>query len=335
MKIANATISGIIIIFVLIVLSTTLYKVDQTQQAVITQFGKTVEVILNPIDTNEETLKRLEANYNAKGIKFSYGPGLKIKKPFIQKVNLFERRILAWDGYPEQIPTKDKRYITVDTTARWYIEDPLLFLQTVRTETTAHARLDDIIDSVVRDAITERILIESVRKSNRKMEVTEEELKEAVKVGKIKEGRGKITREITAKSAEACKTYGIKIVDMRIKRISYVESVKKKIEDRMMAERMRVAEMYRSEGEGEYQKIIGKKEKELRTVLSQAYKKAQGIKGKADAEAVKIYANAYNRDAEFYQFLNTLELYKNLGENTHLILGTDNEIFKYLKNFTP
>ena len=334
MKITRLIVSGIIVMFILILLSNTLYTVDQTKQAVVTQFGKPVRVILNAIEKDEEILARLKENYEKEGIKLSYGAGLKVKTPFIQKVDFFERRILAWDGYPEQVPTKDKRYIKVDTTARWYIEDPFLFLQTVRTETTAHARLDDVIGSAVRDAITERLLIESVRMSNRKMEVAEEELKEAVKVERIKEGREKITEDITAKSQEACRKYGIEIVDVRIKRINYVETVKKKIEDRMIAERKRIAEMYRSEGQGEHQKVMGKKEKELKTILSQAYRKAQEIKGKADAKAVKIYANAYNRDPEFYQFLNTLELYKTLGKDTKIILGTDNQLFKYLKGFS-
>ncbi len=334
MKITRLVVSGIIVIFILIVLSNTLYTVDQTRQAVITQFGKPVRVILNLVEKDEQALAGLKENYEKRGVRISYEAGLKAKVPFIQKVNFFERRILAWDGYPEQIPTKDKKYITVDTTARWYIGDPLLFLQTVRSETTAQARLDDVIDSVVRDAITERVLIESVRMSNREMEVAEEELKEAVEVEKIKEGREKITEDITAKSREACRKYGIQIVDVRIKRINYVETVKEKIEGRMIAERQRIAEMYRSEGQGEHQKIMGKKEKELKTILSQAYREAQQIKGKADAQAVKIYANAYNRDPEFYQFINTLELYKTLGKDTKIVLGTDNQLFQYLKDFS-
>lgn len=319
-----------------VALCNALYKVDQTKQAVITQFGKPVRVIVNPVKKDEDFLAKLKDEYKNQGIKYSEGAGLKVKIPFIQDVNYFERRILAWDGFPEQIPTKDKKYIWVDTTARWYINDPLKFLQTVRTEDTANARLDDIIDSLVRDSITGRVLPESVRNSNRELTAAEQELEENVKGEEIKEGREKITKEVYENARKACAKFGIEVIDVRIKGINYVDSVKEKVFDRMIAERERIAERYRSEGQGETEKIMGKKELDFKTIMSEAYRKAQIIKGNADGQATKIYAEAYNKDPEFYQFLKTLEIYQNqLGDKTKLIIGTDNELLKYLKDYSP
>ena len=334
MRKASLIINGVIILAILIVASSTFFIIDQSQQAVVTQFGRPVKVILNPVVGDPGTVKAIEDAYRKKGLKVSVGAGLYAKLPFVQQVHLFDRRLLTWDGFPEQIPTRDKKYIWVDTTARWYIEDPLLFLQTVKNENTAQARLDDIIDSVVRDTITDRDLIESVRSSNRKMRVSERELQSSTLVEPIKEGRIKLTREVTAKADRVCRRYGIRILDVVIKRISYIESVKKKIEERMIAERLRIAEKYRSEGQGEYQKVIGNREKELKTILSGAYRRSQEIRGKADAEAVTIYADAYNLDPDFYQFLKTLEIYKKIPEKSRLVIGTDNSFFRYIKDFS-
>ncbi len=293
---------------ILIVVSSSLYSVKMTEQVIITRFGK-------PIG---KTIKKA---------------GLHIKMPFVEKVNRFEKRLLEWDGDPNQIPTKDKKYIWVDTYARWKISDPLKYFQSVRNETGAQARLDDIIDAATRDAITEHLLIEVVRNSNRKMMMAESEMKLTEDVmAKIQYGREGITEQILNRASKMVPQYGIELVDVRIKHINYVEEVRKKVYERMISERTRIAEKYRSEGQGKKAEIEGKMEKELQRITSEAYRKSQEIKGKADAEATKIYADAYNRDPEFYSFYKTLETYKNtIDKNTVIIFSTENEYLKYLK----
>jgi len=306
----------VVVIVALVVLSGALYVVDQTQQVVITQFG---EPIGKPITQ----------------------PGLHFKTPFIQKVNYFDKRIQEWDGKPTQIPTKDKKYIWVDTTARWKIVDALKFLQTTGSVRVILARLDDIIDSATRNQITSHLLYELVRSSNREfiqselgaeaamIRETEEEIEE------VKYGREKITQAILEEASEVAPQYGIKLVDVRIKRINYVEEVREKVYSRMISERKRIAERYRSEGEGEKAKIEGMREKELQRITSEAYKQAREIEGKADAEAIKIYAQAYNKDPEFYSFLKTLEAYQEtLDKETWLILSSDGEFYKYLESLS-
>jgi membrane protease subunit HflC len=325
------------IVMLILLAIASIYIVDQSEQAVVTQFGKPVKVIINPIEgiKAEAVQQRLKQRYNDEGIAVSMGAGIRFKVPFIQQVKKFERRLLRWNGYPEQIPTKDKKYIWVDTTARWYIEDPLQFLRSVGTQEQALARLDDIIDSSTRNSITKRNLIEVVRTDNRPMEVAEEELQETTKVSKLTEGRPVIVKEITDSSRKSCEEYGIGIHEggVLIKGLIYVESVKEKVEDRMIEERLRIAKKYTSEGEGEYERIMGDKEREIRTILSEAYKTAREIEGAADAKATEIYANAYDKDPEFYRFLRTLELYENSigGDQTKLILGTDNPLFELIK----
>ncbi len=321
----------------LILLSTSMYVVDQTEQAVVTQFGKPVMVIVNPIEGREKerVLTELRDKYSKEGISVTEGAGMHFKVPLIQNVRKFERRLLRWNGYPEQIPTKDKKYILVDCTARWYIKDPLQFLRSVGTEEQAHARLDDTVNSGTRNSITKRNLIEIVRTDNREMRVAEEELRETTQVSPVTEGRPKIVAEITEAARKACEVYGIGIHSsgVLIKGLTYIEDVKTEVEERMIEERLRIAEQYTSEGEGEYQKIMGDKEREVKTILSEAYKTAQEIEGKADAEASDIYAKTFGKDPEFYKFFKTLELYeKHLGgEKTRLILGTDNSLFELLK----
>jgi membrane protease subunit HflC len=223
----------------------------------------------------------------------------------------------------------------VDSTARWYIEDPLQFLRSVGTEEQAHARLDDIIDSTTRNSITSRNLLEVVRSDNRPMQVAEEELQETTQVGKVTEGREAIVKEITVVSSKACEEYGIRIHEdgVLIKGLIYVETVKEKVEDRMIEERLRIAKKYTSEGEGEYERIMGDKERDVKTILSEAYRTSREIEGEADAKATEIYAAAYSKDPEFYRFWKTLELYETSlgGEKTKLMLGSDNGLFEYLK----
>lgn len=302
----------IIVVIIIIVLSSTLYIVSEPQQAVVTQFGKPIKEVMEP--------------------------GLYFKTPFIQRVRYFDDRLLEWDGYPTQIPTLDKKYIWVDTFARWRIVSPLKFLQSMRDETGAQARLDDIIDAAVRNQITSYVLLEAVRDSNRPM-ATEIVAGEAEKLGtlemqEIKTGRDEITKRILKEAQELTSQYGIELVDVHIKHINYVESVRKKVYSRMITERKRIAEMYRSEGEAQRMEILGKKERELKTILSEAFKEAEQIKGKADAKAVKIYADAYNKDPEFYSFLNTMETYKTtLDKNSWMILTTGGDYFQYLTEF--
>ena len=304
---------ALIILIVLMAVSGVMYVVDETKQVVITQFGKPVG---NPITT----------------------AGLHFKKPFIQKVRYFEKRLLEWDGDPNQIPTKDKKYIWVDTTARWKIVDALKFLQSVNNEMGAHARLDDIINSATRDTVTRHLLVETVRNSNRIMEmeggknviITDEALE------RIEVGRKALEKIILHDAMELAPKYGIELVDVRIKRINYVKDVRREVYKRMISERKRAAEQYRSEGQGRRAEIEGQRGKELKLITSEAYRKSEGLKGKADAEVIGIYARAYNQDPEFYSFLKTLETYKKtIDKNSTIILTTDSDYYKYLKGLKP
>ncbi len=295
--------------------SGTFYIVDETQQVVVTQFG---EPIGAPITQ----------------------AGLHFKIPFVQTVNYFEKRILEWDGDPNQIPTRDKRYIWVDATARWKIVDALKFMQSVGNEAGAQTRLDDIVDANARDVISNANSIEVVRDTNRLVEdakalgSTDDTDWEAV-IGthdRVDTGREKLTREILRRSREILPNYGIELIDVQIKRINYVQEVRKKVYERMISERKRAAERFRSEGQGEKAGIEGQTVKEMEQIQSEAYRKAQEIRGKADAEATDIYAEAYNKDPEFYSFIKTMETYRTtVSPSTTLFLSTDNELYKYLQ----
>jgi len=294
---------------VLLILVDAVFVVSETSQVIITQFG---EPIGGPTNT----------------------AGMHLKAPFIQKTNYFEKRWLEWEGFPNQIPTKDKKYIWVETYARWRISDPLVFYQRVRDERGGHSRLDDIVDGETRNAIANFDLIELVRSTNREFELTEESaiLELSEMITKIETGREKIAHIILEAASKITPQFGVEIRDVRIKRINYVEEVQQKVFDRMIAERKRIAAKYRSEGDGKSAEIRGQKEKELKRIQSEAYRKAQEIKGKADAEATRIYAQAYSVDPEFYQFLKTLETYRtSLDSETWLLLSTDSEFLKFLK----
>jgi len=297
------------VIVALIILADAVYIVSETNQVIITQFGEPIGGAIT-------------------------SPGLHIKAPFIQKTNYFEKRWLEWEGDPNQIPTKDKKYIWVDTYCRWRISDPLVFFQRVRDERGAQSRLDDIVDGETRNAIAKYDLIEIVRSYNREFEITEEtsllDLSEVII--EIKVGRERIAQIILENASKISPQFGVELKDVRVKRVNYVDEVQRKVFDRMIAERQRIASKYRSEGDGKSAEIRGRKEKELKRIQSEAYRKAQEIKGKADAEATRIYAQAYNLDAEFYQFMKTLETYKtSLDTSTWLLLSTDSEFLKYLK----
>ena len=243
---------------------------------------------------------------------------------------------MGW--FSNQIPTKDKKFIWLDTTARWRIKDALQFYQALGTEVLAQSRLDDIIDSAARDLVTAQLLIEVVRNSNRVLDpdaeiLEEEEGQSDEPLEEIQIGREKITQMIREKAQEALPRFGIELVDVQIKRINYVEEVRQKVFDRMISERQRISEKYKSEGEGEAANIMGQKQKELERIKSEAYKKAEQLKGDADAEAIQIYAEAHGKDPEFFAFLQTLETYrKTSSASTKLILTTNSELYKYLKS---
>jgi membrane protease subunit HflC len=304
----------IIAVLAIIALFASAYVVDETEQVVITQFGR---VIGEP---------RTE-------------PCLYFRIPFIQHATFFPKNLQEWDGDPGQIPTLEKTYIWVDSFARWRIVDPVKFFQTVSDTTSAIGRLDDILDPAVRNFVTSYSLIETVRRTNRVMDTFE------VGIGNqndhqadqrphfiINTGRENIMKGILKQAQPKLEPFGIELVDIKIKRINYVEQVQKSVYGRMIAERKQIAEKFRSEGKGEAEKIKGKKERELKRIQSEAYRKAQEIKGKADAEATKLYAEAFGVDPDFYSFSKTLEIYSDaLGKDTSLIISTESELFQYLK----
>ena len=304
------------IILVVFVFSGAFYPVDETQQVVVTRFGEPMGKSIT------------EA-------------GLHFKMPFVDKANFFEKRLLQWDGDPNEIQTLGKRYIWVDTTARWKIVDALKFMQTVRSENSAQARLDDIIDGATRDVIASHKQVEALRNTNRLVEAFKSgELKgDDFDMGqtsfeKIKLGREKLSRKILAQSSKAIAAFGIELVDVRIKRINYIPDVRNKVYDRMISERKAVAAKYRSEGQGKKAEIEGKMVKELKEIQTEAYKKAQIIKGRGDAKAIKIYADAYNKDPDFYAFTKTLETYKKtIGKDTTFMFTTENEFYEGLQGF--
>ena len=288
------------------------YIVDETEQVIITQFGR---IVGSP----------------------KMSPGLKFKLPFSQKANFFPKNLLAWDGDPGQIPTRDKTFIWVDAFARWKIVEPVAFFQTVNNRFNALGKLNDIIDPAVRNFITSHSLIEAVRNTNREMDTIEIGLDERTQqtTYAVEVGRANITKGILAQAQTKLIPFGIELVDVKIKRINYVEQVRDSVYGRMIAERRQIAEKFRSEGKGEARKILGEKERDLKRITSEAYKTAQEIKGKADAESTRIFAEAFGRDPEFYSFSKTLELYSEaLDKDSELILSTDSAFFKYLKGYT-
>lgn len=303
----------VLIIVGLLVISGGVYTVDETEQVVVTQFGKVVG----------EPKK---------------DPGLYFKLPVIQYVNRFPKNLQQWDGDPGQIPTLDKTFIWVDTFSRWKIVDPLKFFQTVNNMTGALSRLDDIIDSAVRNFITSHPLLETVRRTNRELDTFElglEEVADRRDLGVVKMGRQKIVKGIMEQAQPKLSPFGIELVDVKIKRVNYVEEVQNSVFDRMIAERKQIAEKFRSEGKGEARKIEGDKERDLKQITSEAYRKAQEVMGKADATATQIYADAYGLDPDFYSFVKTLQVYEEtLDQESSLVLSTDSELFKYLKGYT-
>ncbi len=292
------------------------YRISEVEQAVVVQFGDPVGGVIDE-------------------------PGLHWKKPFIQEVRRFDKRLLTWDGDVNQIPTLGREFIIVDTTARWRIIDPLLFLKSVRDETGAQSRLDDVLDSVVRDKISNTELEEIVRSkgwSVRPEDVSDVTMQRSDVdiVTETKKGREELTREILAEAQNIMPQYGIELIDLRIKRLNYIEDVRRKVEDRMISERQRIAAQFRSEGEGRSAEIDGETSKMVREILSEAERKSEQIRGEADAEATRIYADAFGKDPEFYGFFKTLESYPNaVKNNTTMMIRADSDFFRYLENIVP
>lgn len=309
----NQTLVLLLAVGVLMALSGTFFVIDETQQVVITQFGK-------PIG---ETLTE---------------PGVTWKLPFLQTAHFFEKRFLEWDGESNEVPTKDKRFIWVDTYARWRISDALLFYQRLTDENRAQSRLDGIIDGATRDAVANHDLVELVRTSNRTttLDPSAPESEVETPLGEIDKGRSAITRDILEAAADRSADLGIEVIDVRFKRIDYNDEVRQDVYQRMIAERNRIAQRFRSEGQGESARIRGEKERDLQQINSEAFRQAQELIGKADAEATAIYAAAYNRDPSFYQFLKTMETYSSaFDEESWLILSTDGEFLRFLQEAYP
>jgi len=301
----------LLILTVLIASYEALYTVDETEQIIITQFGKPIGDVIN-------------------------NSGLKAKIPFIQKINRIEKRILLWDGSANDMPTKDKLYITVDTFGRWRIKDPLQYFLRLRDERSAQSRLEDILGSETRNAVAKHELIEIIRTTkDREPEV--DPLLVGSDIGKllpIQRGRRQIEEDIFSAASNKLAEFGIELMDIRFKRINYNESVRKKIYARMISERQQIAERFRSEGAGEAARIIGDKEKELQRIESEAYRRTQSIKGDADARATEIYASAFAKtkdSEELYDFVQTLESYESvIDSNTTLLLTTGSDLFGLL-----
>ena len=297
---------------ILIAIFQSTFIVEEYEQVVITQFGKPVgQAIVNP--------------------------GLYFKVPFIQKTNFFEKRFMEWDGDPNQVPTKDKKFIFIDSYARWQITDPLQFFKRLTNERMAQSRMDDIIDGETRNFVAKHNLEELVRSSNRTPMRTDSLTgMQGDSLSTIYVGREAIQQMILKQANKETADLGIVILDFRFKRINYVQEVQEKVYERMRSERFNIAEKFRSEGQGEASKINGEKDRELRTIQSEAFKKAEEIKGKADAQAASIYASAYNQSGQaqrLYAFLKSMETFeKTFTEKTSIILSTDSELFKYLKS---
>jgi membrane protease subunit HflC len=303
----------IIVVVVAIALLSAVYTLDETEQAIITQFGKPIGGVIAT-------------------------PGLHLKVPVIQQVHKFDKRWLEFDGDANEIPTKDKKYIWVDTYARWRIADALRFYQAVRDERGGQSRLDDIVDGETRNAIASYNLIEIVRSSNREFQVTEEleGIMSSEAVAEITTGREKIAEQILERASEITPEFGVELVDVRFKRINYTESVQQAVFQRMITERKRIAERSRSEGQGRAAEIRGQKERDVLAATSVGYRTAEELKGKADAKATDIYAKAYGRDPSFYQFFKSMETLKaSLDKDATLILSTDSDLLRYMKGPRP
>jgi membrane protease subunit HflC len=306
------TISALVLAALLFVAASSAFLIDQAEQGIIVQFGEPIGDVIAE-------------------------PGLHWRIPFIQEVRRFDKRLLAWDGDVSQIPTLGREFIIVDATARWRIAQPLQFLRSVRDESGARARLDDIIDSVTRDIVSGTELEEIVRSADWEVDVTglaEEEV-DALADADLEspqKGRAQLEKEMLAGASRLMPELGIELVDVRIKRINYIDSVREQVETRMISERQSIAARFRSEGQGQSQEILGDMERQLRRIRSEAERRAQEIRGTADAEATRIYGQSFGEDPEFYAFFKTMESYEAIGENTTLLIDADSYFFRYLQS---
>lgn len=309
MKSASMLVFAAVLALLLVVQSA--YTIDQSEQAIIVQFGEPVGGLIDQ-------------------------PGLHWKKPFIQEVRRFDKRLLSWDGDVSQIPTLGREFVLVDATARWRIADPLQFLRSVRDEQGARTRLDDIIDSTVRDIVSGTDLEEIVRSQDWNVDVDALEDEaitlDSIDLDKPKKGRERLEQEMLAAASGRMGELGIRLEDVRIRRINYIDSVRRQVETRMISERQSIAERFRAEGQGKSQEILGQMERELRTITSEAQRQAAEIRGRADAEATRIYGESYGADPEFFAFLSTLESYRSLDANTTLMIDAQSDFFRYLES---
>jgi membrane protease subunit HflC len=291
----------------LILLFSGIYVVDETQQVIVTQFGEPVGEAVNV-------------------------PGLHVKMPLIQTANFFDKRFLEWDGAANQVPTRDKRFIWVDAYARWRISDPLMYMERLRgDETTAQSRLDDILDGETRNVVARNDLVEVVRTTNRQPDTAESDEEETGVLVEITAGRADLAEIVRQTAAPRLAQLGIELVDFRFKRINYVAEVQQDVFARMIAERQRIAQQYRSEGEGAAARIRGERERDLQRIQSEAYRQAEETRGVADAAATGIYAEAYDRGAAFYAFMKSMETLETaIDPNTILVLTTEGDLFRYL-----
>lgn len=306
-QIAQFFLVGIVLLGIFVVYDG-FYILEEGKQAVITQFGA-------PVGTPQT-----EA-------------GLHLKMPFIHEVNTFDKKIQIWDGEPNQIPTNDKTFVYLDVTARWRITDALKFMQAAKTEIGAQSLLDDTIDGTVRDMVNKNDLIEIIRSSDWSEDTMSDTTRD---IGtKPIMGRDKIADLILKIAAEVTPQYGIELIDVMIKRVNYIESVRLKVYDRMISERKRIAAEKRSRGEGRKAEILGTVDRDLKEIVSGANREALVIKGEADAKATKIYGDTYSQDPDFYSFFKTLESYKKIiGNNTSLILSSDSDLYQYMKDIS-
>jgi membrane protease subunit HflC len=308
------TIPAVALLALVIAAFNSAFIIDQAEQGILVQFGEPIGDVITE-------------------------PGLHWRVPFVQEVRRFDKRLLAWDGDVSQIPTLGREFIVVDTTARWRISDPLQFLRSVRDETGARTRLDDILDSVTRDIVSGTELEEIVRSADWEVDVEQLDEEELSALGEIDlerpaKGREQLEQEMLVSASQLMPELGIELVDVRIKRINYIDSVRVQVESRMISERQSIAARFRSEGQGRSQEILGNMERQLREISSEAERRAQEIIGAADAEATRIYGNAYGADPEFYTFFKTLESYRALGDNTTLMIKASSDFFRYLESTT-